>query len=127
MFGSGFESSSGLLLNNYMDAFAKPGKHFNLDPSPANQLGPGKRPMTSMVPTIITKFSTPSELVGAFGGSGGLPAISAVAQVSLLRNLGDSVTERTIMSAATGIIVTKSGSLLAPSDTKHVDGSRSGA
>ncbi|XP_065286525.1 scoloptoxin SSD14-like isoform X1 [Dermacentor albipictus] len=170
MFGSGFESSSGLLLNNYMDAFAKPGKHFNLDPSPANQLGPGKRPMTSMVPTIITKFSAPSELVGAFGGSGGLPAISAVAQlitclrkytlprcvwndthvqptfrsaapnsvfaepktkhfdpVSLLRKLGDSVTEKTIMSAATGIIVTKSGSLLAPNDTKHVDGSRSGA
>ncbi|XP_075539659.1 scoloptoxin SSD14-like [Dermacentor variabilis] len=84
MFGSGFESSSGLLLNNYMDAFAKPGKHFNLDPSPANQLGPGKRPMTSMVPTIITKFSTPSELVGAFGGSGGLPAISAVAQTLVL-------------------------------------------
>ncbi|XP_072142765.1 scoloptoxin SSD14-like [Dermacentor andersoni] len=186
MFGSGFESSSGLLLNNYMDAFAMPRKQFNLDPSPANQLGPSKRPMTSMVPTIITKFSTPSELVGAFGGSGGLPAISAVAQlitcvrkytlprcvwndarvqptfrsttpnsvfaepktehfdpvrvrcrseghekclkhVSLLHQLGDSVTEKTIMSAATGIIVTKSGSLLAPNDMKHVDGSRSGA
>ncbi|XP_065298379.1 scoloptoxin SSD14-like [Dermacentor albipictus] len=213
MFGSGFESSSGLLLNNYMDAFAKPRKQFNLDPSPANQLGPGKRPMTSMVPTIITKSATPSELVGAFGGSGGLPAISTVAQlitcvrnytlprcvwsdarvqptfrsitpnsvfaepktrffdplitcvrnytlprcvwsdarvqptfrsitpnsvfaepktryfdpVSLLRKLGDSVTQKTIMSAATGIIVTKSGSFLAPSDVRHVDGSRSGA
>ncbi|XP_075532258.1 uncharacterized protein LOC142564935 [Dermacentor variabilis] len=153
-----------------MDAFAKPGKQFNLDPSPANQLGPGKRPMTSMVPTIITKSATPSELVGAFGGSGGLPAISTVAQlitcarnytlprcvwndarvqpsfrsttpnlvfaerktrffdpVSLLCKLGDSVTQKTIKSAATGIIVTKSGSFLAPNDMRHVDGSRSGA
>ncbi|KAH7960336.1 hypothetical protein HPB49_018733 [Dermacentor silvarum] len=170
IFGSGFESASGLLLNNYMDAFAKPGKQFNLDPSPANQLGPGKRPMTSMVPSVITKSAAPSELVGAFGGSGGLPAISAVAQLitcarkyalprcvwndtrvqptfrsttpnlvfaepktnhfdpaSLLRKLGDSVMEKTIMSAATGIIVTKGGAFLAPNDMNHVDGSRAGA
>ncbi|KAH6932055.1 hypothetical protein HPB50_002722 [Hyalomma asiaticum] len=127
MFGSGFETSSGLLLNNYMDAFAKPGKQFNLDPSPANQLVPAKRPMTSMVPSIVTKSSLPSPLVGVFGGSGGLPAISAVAQASLLRKLGDVVTEKTIGSSATGIVVTKTGSLLAPNDTRHVDGSRSGA
>ncbi|XP_037565419.2 scoloptoxin SSD14-like [Dermacentor silvarum] len=169
MFGSGFQTTSGLLLNNYMNAFAKSGKQFNLDPSPANQLGPGKRPMTSMVPTIITKSATPSALVGAFGGSGGLPAISAVAKLiscleeyslircvwndtrlqptfrsttpnsvfaehktedfdpaSLLRSLGNNVTEKTILAAATGIILAKSDLLFAPNDTKRVDGGRSG-
>ncbi|KAL1473050.1 hypothetical protein MTO96_038959 [Rhipicephalus appendiculatus] len=125
-FGSGFETSSGLLLNNYMDAFAKPGKPFGLDPSPANKLAPGKRPMTSMVPTVITAGATPSPLVGALGGSGGLPTISAMAQAHLLRKLGYTVTEKTIASAATGIAVLKTGLLLAPNDTKHVDGSRSG-
>ncbi|KAK8767245.1 hypothetical protein V5799_005994 [Amblyomma americanum] len=81
MFGSGFMTASGLLLNNYMDAFAKPGKQFELDVSPANQIGPGKRPMTSMVPSVITTSAAPSDLVGAFGSSGGLPGISALAQV----------------------------------------------
>ncbi|XP_077535015.1 uncharacterized protein LOC144146928 [Haemaphysalis longicornis] len=81
IFGSGFSTTSGLLLNSYMDAFAKPGKQFGLDPSPANQLGPRKRPMTSMVPTMLTESQTPSKLVGAFGASGGLPGISAMAQL----------------------------------------------
>ncbi|XP_077535014.1 glutathione hydrolase 1 proenzyme-like [Haemaphysalis longicornis] len=81
IFGSGFSTTSGLLLNSYMDAFAKPGKQFGLDPSPANQLGPRKRPMTSMVPTMLTVSQTPSKLVGAFGASGGLPGISAMAQL----------------------------------------------
>ncbi|KAL3252128.1 hypothetical protein MRX96_054938 [Rhipicephalus microplus] len=40
IFGSGFETTSGLLLNNYMDAFAKTGKPFGLDPSPVNKLAP---------------------------------------------------------------------------------------
>lgn len=87
-FGSGFATTSGLLLNNYMDAFAKPGKRFGLDPSPANLLGPRKRPITSMVPTMLTKHATPSKLVGAFGASGGLPGISAMAQVSHIRRKG---------------------------------------
>lgn len=81
IFGSGFATTSGLLLNNYMDAFAKPGKRFGLDPSPANLLGPRKRPIVSMVPTMLTKHATPSKLVGAFGASGGLPGISAMAQL----------------------------------------------
>ncbi|XP_050025457.2 glutathione hydrolase 1 proenzyme-like [Dermacentor andersoni] len=127
MFGSGFQTTSGLLLNNYMDAFAKSRKQFDLDPSPANQLGPGKRPMTSMVPTIITMSGTPSVLLGAFGGSGGLPAISAVAQAFLLRSLGNYVIDKPILSTASGIILTKKGSLVAPQDIKHVDGSSSGA
>lgn len=80
-FGSMFVTPSGLLLNNYMDAFAKPGRRFDRDASPANLLGPRKRPMTSMVPTIITEAKTPSNVFGIFGAGGGLEGLSALAQL----------------------------------------------
>ncbi|XP_077496462.1 glutathione hydrolase 1 proenzyme-like [Amblyomma americanum] len=80
-FGSMFVTPSGLLLNNYMDAFAKPGRRFDLDASPANLLGPRKRPMTSMAPTIITEGKAPSNIFGIFGAGGGLEGLSALAQL----------------------------------------------
>ncbi|XP_049513382.1 glutathione hydrolase 1 proenzyme [Dermacentor silvarum] len=81
-FGSMFVTPSGLLLNNYMAAFAKPGRQLDLEPSPANRLGPGKRPLTSMVPTIITEGKAPANIFGIFGASGGLEGLSAMAQVT---------------------------------------------
>ncbi|KAL1428314.1 hypothetical protein MTO96_002702 [Rhipicephalus appendiculatus] len=77
-FGSMFTTSSGLLLNNYMDAFVK---HASDGAPTANLLGPSKTPMTSMTPVIITKVSSIAPVHSVFGGSGGMAGVSAVAQL----------------------------------------------
>ncbi|XP_077508276.1 glutathione hydrolase proenzyme-like [Amblyomma americanum] len=73
-----FTTSSGLLLNNYMDAFLKTAEP---DAPTANLLGPSKTPMTSMAPVVITKRSSVFPLHSLFGGSGGMAGLSAVAQL----------------------------------------------
>jgi gamma-glutamyltranspeptidase/glutathione hydrolase len=62
----------GFLLNDEMDDFAaKPGapNMFGLVGADANAIEPGKRPLSSMTPTIITKNGKLEMVVGAPGGS----------------------------------------------------------
>ena len=62
----------GFLMNNEMDDFAaKPGEPnmFGLVGGEANAIEPGKRPLSSMTPTIITKGGKLFMVVGAPGGS----------------------------------------------------------
>lgn len=62
----------GFLLNDEMDDFAaKPGtpNMFGLVGADANAIEPGKRPLSSMTPTIITKDGKLFMVVGAPGGS----------------------------------------------------------
>ena len=62
----------GFLLNDEMDDFAaKPGvpNMFGLVGADANAIEPGKRPLSSMTPTIITKGGKLEMVVGAPGGS----------------------------------------------------------
>ncbi|MCU1295293.1 MAG: gamma-glutamyltransferase [Bryobacterales bacterium] len=62
----------GFLLNDEMDDFvAKPGapNMFGLVGGDANAIEPGKRPLSSMTPTIITKGGKLFMVVGAPGGS----------------------------------------------------------
>lgn len=62
----------GFLLNDEMDDFAaKPGSPnmFGLLGSDANAIEPGKRPLSSMTPTIVTKDNKLLMVVGAPGGS----------------------------------------------------------
>ncbi len=62
----------GFLLNNEMDDFvAKPGapNMFGLVGGEANAIEPGKRPLSSMTPTIVTKGGKLFMVVGAPGGS----------------------------------------------------------
>lgn len=73
----------GFLLNNEMDDFAaKPGEPnmFGLIQGESNAIAPGKRPLSSMTPTIVTKDGKLYLVVGAPGGS---RIITAVMQVIL--------------------------------------------
>jgi gamma-glutamyltranspeptidase / glutathione hydrolase len=73
----------GFLLNDEMDDFAaKPGAPnlFGLVQGEANSIAPGKRPLSSMVPTIVLKNGQPFLALGAPGGS---RIITAVLQVMI--------------------------------------------
>jgi gamma-glutamyltranspeptidase/glutathione hydrolase len=73
----------GFLLNDEMDDFAaKPGSPnlFGLVQGEANSIAPGRRPLSSMVPTIVLKDGKPFLVLGAPGGS---TIITAVLQVML--------------------------------------------
>jgi gamma-glutamyltranspeptidase/glutathione hydrolase len=73
----------GFLLNDEMDDFAaQPGvpNMFGLVGGDANAIEPGKRPLSSMTPTIITKNGKLFMVVGAPGGS---RITTGVAQVIL--------------------------------------------
>ncbi len=62
---------SGVVLNDEMDDFsAQPGapNAFGLIGAFANAVAPGKRPLSSMTPTIVTKDGEPILCVGAAGG-----------------------------------------------------------
>ena len=72
-FGSGYSvDGAGFLLNNEMDDFsAKPGapNAFGLLGGEANAITPGKRPLSSMAPTIVLKGGAPYLVTGSPGGS----------------------------------------------------------
>jgi len=64
--------NTGFFLNNEMDDFtAKPGfaNYYGLVQGKANAIAPGKRPLSSMTPTIVLKDGKPILVVGAPGGS----------------------------------------------------------
>lgn len=75
--------STGVLMNNEMDDFTvKVGvpNLFGLVQGEANAIAPGKTPLSSMSPTIVTKDGQPVLIVGTPGGS---RIISVVVQVIL--------------------------------------------
>lgn len=65
-------AGTGVLLNNEMDDFtAKPGvaNAFGLMQGAANAIAPGKRPLSSMSPTIVMRDNQPLLILGTPGGS----------------------------------------------------------
>ena len=72
-FGAGIVAEgTGILLNNEMDDFsAKPGvpNAYGLIGGEANAVGPGKRPLSSMTPTIVLRDGKPLLATGSPGGS----------------------------------------------------------
>jgi gamma-glutamyltranspeptidase / glutathione hydrolase len=65
-------AKTGVLLNNEMDDFtAKIGvaNQYGLVQGEANAIAPGKRPLSSMSPTIVTKDGKPVMVLGTPGGS----------------------------------------------------------
>jgi len=86
-FGSGVTSeSTGLLLNNQMDDFSRPDapNTYGLAPSPANFIAPGKRPLSSMSPTVVV--AADGRVRAVAGASGGPRIITATLQ-ALIRVL----------------------------------------
>jgi gamma-glutamyltranspeptidase / glutathione hydrolase len=70
-YGSGVTCAAGFLLNDEMDDFtSRPGtpNMFGLIQSAANAIGPGKRPLSSMMPTILLRDGQLSFVTGSPGG-----------------------------------------------------------
>jgi gamma-glutamyltranspeptidase/glutathione hydrolase len=88
-FGSGVTVDGlGFLMNNEMDDFAsKMGvpNTYGLIQGPANSIAPGKRPLSAMTPTIVTKDN---ELAFVLGSPGGATIITTVANdlISVIDN-----------------------------------------
>ena len=84
-YGSGISvSGGGFLLNNEMDDFSsKPGapNGFGLLGGTANEIEPGKRPLSSMTPTIV--FDPEGSPILATGSPGGSTIITIVLQIVL--------------------------------------------
>lgn len=82
MFGSRVTAEGlGFLLNDEMDDFSsKPGvpNMYGLIQGPANAIGPGKRPLSAMTPTIVVKSG---KLFLVLGSPGGPTIITTVANV----------------------------------------------
>ncbi len=84
----------GFVLNNEMDDFSsKPGtpNMFGLIQGPANAVGPGHRPLSSMTPTLVVTHAVgkkPGELRLVLGSPGGATIITTVANdlISILVN-----------------------------------------
>jgi len=97
-FGAGLMvPGTGIALNNEMDDFAvapEAANVYGLRGLSANAIAPGKRPQSSMSPTILLDGKRPAVVVG---GSGGPTIITGVVQVIL----GVTLFERDLEAAVT--------------------------
>ncbi|MES2135778.1 MAG: gamma-glutamyltransferase [Pseudomonadota bacterium] len=87
-------AGTGILLNDEMDDFsAKPGapNMYGLVEGPNNAVAPGKRPLSSMTPTIVTRDGKLVMVVGTPGGSR-IPS-AVIETISNVVDFGMSVTE----------------------------------
>lgn len=78
--------STGIILNDAMDDFASSFMNqFNVTPSTYNRIHPGKRPMSSMAPAVVTVSSKDNEekVFMSIGGSGGTQITTSTSLVIL--------------------------------------------
>ncbi len=85
LFGSGITvPGTGIILNNEMDDFSirpyQPNAFGLVDTRGSNAIAPGKRPLSSMTPTIVAKDGRPFMVTGSPGG----PRIITTTLLSIL-------------------------------------------
>ena len=99
-FGSGVVlPGTGIVMNNEMDDFsAQPGtpNAFGLIGAVANAVAPGKRPLSSMSPTIVLRDGKPVFTVGAAGG----PTIISQAVLAIIHFIDHGMTPAKALSQA---------------------------
>lgn len=81
-FGSGIVSEkTGILLNSGMDDFGLPSQYsyFGIPHSENNLIEPGKRPLSSMSPTILVDANNDVKMI--IGAAGGTKITTAIAFV----------------------------------------------
>ena len=76
--------STGIIFNNLMADFNIPGRHTNFCMLESNLIEPGKRPMSSMAPTIVTSDEGVKLVLGASGGPRITTTVAQVIQLSVL-------------------------------------------
>ena len=76
--------STGIILNNQMDDFSYPNivNSFGVPASENNMVRPGRRPVSSMSPTVVVNKE--GRVVAVVGASGGTKITTSVAQVDVL-------------------------------------------
>ena len=90
---------TGVILNNQMDDFSlAPGvpNAFGLVGAEANRIEPGKRPLSSMSPTIVMQGEKPILTLGAAGG----PKIISQVVLTILRIIDRNMTLREAVAAS---------------------------
>lgn len=89
---------TGVLLNNEMDDFSvQPGvpNAFKLVGAEANVIAPGKRPLSSMSPTLVLKDGKPIMSVGAAGG----PTIISQTLLAILGRVDEGLEPAAVLAA----------------------------
>jgi gamma-glutamyltranspeptidase/glutathione hydrolase len=100
-FGSGITvPGTGIVLNNEMDDFAKaqdlPNVYGLVDTRGANAIAPGKRPLSSMTPTIVLRDGRPFMVTGSPGG----PRIISTTLLTILAVVDHAANARDAVAAA---------------------------
>lgn len=74
---------TGIILNNEMNDFSIPGvrNEFGFEPSVANYIRPGKRPLSSITP-LVAEHASNGSLALTIGAAGGSRILSATCQVA---------------------------------------------
>ncbi|XP_071332536.1 glutathione hydrolase 7 isoform X3 [Trachinotus anak] len=95
-FGSGIVTPTGILLNSQILDFSWPNKTQSSSPNPHNNLQPGKRPMSFLMPTAVRPAVGLCGTYVAVGSSNGEKALSGITQVlmnvlSSRKNMSDSL------------------------------------
>ncbi|XP_077432645.1 glutathione hydrolase 7 [Vanacampus margaritifer] len=95
-FGSRIVTPSGILLNSQIMAFSWPNKTQNSTPNPHNNLQPGKRPLSFLLPTAVRPSNGVCGTYVAVGSCNGAKSLSGITQVLLnvlssRKNMSDSL------------------------------------